>query len=136
MDGPQASEPNKGPLINYVAKRDRLSIRQNTIFTRKTDRLFLFFSKYDIVKIGTSRERLKNFQSSFEEVSNDFSVAMKNLLKRNNFSTIGLKVKEELFSKIRHSFYKPNTKIRCPRFRKPNRHARLHLMKMIHFIYT
>ena len=31
---------NKGPSINYVAKRDRQTICQNTTFTTETDRPF------------------------------------------------------------------------------------------------
>ena len=59
---------------------------------------FDIFSKLTSSKNGTFRERLKNFQSPFEEVNTDFSVAMKNLLNLSKIQknlTIDFKVRAQ-----------------------------------------
>ena len=75
--GENNTKCNKGPSINYVAKRDRQTSRQNTIFTTKTDRPFVKIRRRQ--KIGISQiivEFKRHFQSPFEEMNTDFSVVM------------------------------------------------------------
>ena len=72
---------HKGPSINYVAKRDRQTICQNTTFTTQTDRPFdKIRHSQKSSKNGNFTERLqdfkKHFQSPFADVNTDFPVVM------------------------------------------------------------